>query len=63
MSATRAHDGNQARIMIDACTGASVFPNGFDDNALLDSSLPEANLMTATSDLVKAEAGGTRRLP
>ncbi len=43
--------------MIDAWAGASVFPMGFDENALRDSSASEANLVTAKSEMVKAKAG------
>jgi hypothetical protein len=37
--------------MIDTCAGADVFTMGFDENALHDNSVSEADLMNATSDV------------
>ena len=43
--------------MIDACAGASVFPKGFDKQAIKDNTVPSMALRTATNAPVKMTGG------
>ena len=45
------------RVMIDTCAGASVFPKGFDGNAVDDYSVPPISLVTATGKGVQSSEG------
>ena len=47
---------NETYLMMDTCTGGSIFPRGFDQSATDDPTVAPVRLSTATDDPVHGDA-------